>query len=196
MERMSVLDEALLARRCVISVMGAHAGEDAAVIFSRKIGDCRQVGRTFWVAKSAKARPAEVRAICSASYGYVIFVEPATPGGARPTTASDSATEYSPDRATWLPLPRGIGPVTGKMNDSATALVFDQLTTDVDHRTIDLWGYADDADSDKPLKFILGRSTACAVQKDMSRHPNRMKSRYRRIVAVARLAEPYCGWVR
>ena len=81
------------------------------------------------------------------------------------------------------------------MDDSATALVFDQLTTDVD-RTLDLWGYADDADSDRPLKFVLGLSTVCAVQKDMSEHPNRMKSRYRRIVAVARLAEPYCVWVR
>ncbi len=193
---MSLLDEALLARRCVISVIGAHAGEDEAVIFNRKTGDCSQVGRTFWVAKSAKARPAQVQAICSASHGYVIFVEPATPGGARPTRESESATEYSPDRATWLPLLTGIGPVTGQMNDSATALVFDQLTTDVDHRTLDLWGYADDADSDKPIRFILGRSTACAIQRDMSQHPDRMKSRYRRVVAVARLAEPYCVWVR
>ncbi|MDP2181789.1 MAG: hypothetical protein Q8K99_04380 [Actinomycetota bacterium] len=55
---MSLPDEALLARKCVISVMGAHAGEDAAAIFSRKISDCGEVGRTFWVAKSAKARPA------------------------------------------------------------------------------------------------------------------------------------------
>jgi hypothetical protein len=69
------------------------------------------------------------------------------------------------------------------------------LTTDVD-RTLDLWGYADGADPDKPLKFILGLSTACAVRKDMSTHPERMKSRYRRIVAVARLAEPFCVWVR
>lgn len=193
---MSVLDEALLARNCVISVMGAHAGEDASAIFSRKIGDCSEVGHTFWVAKSANARPAQVQAICRGSKGYVIFVEPATPGGARPTKESDSATEYSPDRVTWLPLPTGIGPVTGQMNDSATALVFDQLTIDVDNRTLDLWGYADGADSDKPLKFILGLSTVCAIRKDMSAHTSRMKSRHRRIVAVARLAEPYCVWVR
>jgi len=193
---MSLLDEALLARRCVISVMGAHAGEDPAAIFSRKTGDCRRVGRTFWVARSAKARPAQVQAICSASNGYVIFVEPAAVGGARATRESDSATEYSRDRATWLLLPSGIGPVTGQMDDYAAALVFDQLTTDADNRTLDLWGYADDTDSDKPLKFILGLSTVCAVQKDMSGHHKRMKSRYRRIVAVARLAEPYGVWLR
>jgi hypothetical protein len=192
---MSLLDEALRAPTCVISVMGAHAGEDAAAIFSRKISDCMETGRTFWVAKSARARPAQVQAICNSSHGYVIFVEPATPGGARPTKESVSATAYSPDRATWLPLPNKLGPVTGQMDHSATALVFDELTTDVD-RTLDLWGYADGADPDKPLKFILGLSTACAVQKDMSTHPSRMKSRYRRIVAVARLAEPYCVWVR
>ena len=81
------------------------------------------------------------------------------------------------------------------MDSSATALVFDELTTDVD-RTVDLWAYADAADSDKPVKFILGLSTACAVRKDMSAHPQRMKSRWRRVVAVARLTDPYCAWLR
>lgn len=192
---MSVHATGCYAPKCLISVIGAHAGEDAAAIFSRKISDCREIGRTFWVAKSAKARPAQVQALCDSSHGYVIFVEPATPGGARPTKEADSATAYSPDRATWLPLPSGIGPVTGQMDASATALVFDELTTGV-NRILDLWGYADGADPDKPLKFMLGLSTACAVQKDMSTHPDRMKSRYRRTMAVGRLADPYCVWVR
>ena len=104
---MPLLDEALDASECVIGVMGAHAGEDADVIFGRKIGDCETLGRTFWVVKSAKARPAQVQAICNLGRGHVIFVEPASPGGARPTTESDFATEYSSDRATWLPLPDG-----------------------------------------------------------------------------------------
>ena len=193
---MSLLDEALLAHECVISVMGGHAGEDEASIFGRKIGDCREIGRTFWVVKSPKARPAQVQAACSSSSGYVIFVEPASPGGARPTRASESATEYSRDRSSWLPLPSGIRPVTGEMAASAAALVFDRLTTDVDDRTADLWGFADATDPDQPLRFILGRSTVCAVRKDMSRHPERMKSRYRRIVGAARLVYPYCVWVR
>jgi len=42
---MSLLDEALRAPKCVISVVGPHAGEDAAAIFSRKIIDCREIGR-------------------------------------------------------------------------------------------------------------------------------------------------------
>lgn len=192
---MSLIDEALDASKCVISVMGAHAGEDSDAIFGRKIDDCEKVGRTIWVAKSAKARPAQVQAICTPGQGYVIFVEPAAPNGARPTRESVGATEYSPDRASWLPLPNGIGPVTGHMNNSAAGLVFDELTTAVG-RTIDLWEYADAADSDQPLRFGLGLSTACAVRKDMSVHPRRMKSRYRRVVAVARLTAPYCVWLR
>ncbi len=192
---MSLLDEALDASECVISVMGAHAGEDADTIFGRKIDDCESVGRTFWVAKSPKARPAQVQAVCRSGRGFVIFVEPASPGGARPTTESDAAAEYSPDRVGWLPLPGGLGPVTGQIDDSATALVFDRLATGVDG-TLDLWEYADGSNPDRPLRFTLGLSTACAVRKDTSGHPERMKSRYRRVVAVARLAEPYCVWLR
>ena len=48
---MPLLDEALRAPTCDISVVGTHADEDAAAIFSRKIRDCREIGRTFWVAK-------------------------------------------------------------------------------------------------------------------------------------------------
>lgn len=136
---MSLVDEALRASMCVISVMGAHAGEDAATIFGRKIEDCTQTGRTFWVAKSAKARPAQVQAMCNSAQGYAIFVDPATPGGARPTKETESACAYSLDHATWFPLPTGIGPVTGQIDASAAALVFDALTTDVGH-TLDLWG--------------------------------------------------------
>jgi hypothetical protein len=77
---MPLLDEALAASGCVISVMGPHAGEDADVIFGRKIDDCASVGRTFWVAKSPKARPAQVRAVCAPGWGYVIFVDPSSRG--------------------------------------------------------------------------------------------------------------------
>ena len=175
--------------------MGAHAAEDVDTIFGRKMEDCRIVGRTFWVARSAKARPAQVQAICRSGAGYAIFVEPATPGGARPTTKSDSASEYSLDGVTWSSLPCGLGPVTGQMNRHAAALVFDRLTTDVGG-VIDLWDYADGADPETPLKFKLGLSTVCAVRIGMSAHPGRMKSRYRRVVAVARLTQPYCVWLR
>lgn len=193
--KVPLLDEALSAPQCIISVMGPHAGEDAGVIFGRKIEDCHAVGRTFWVAKSAKARPGEVQALCAQGVGYVLFVEPASSGGARPTTESDAASEYSADRAGWLPLPVGIGPVTGQMDDSAAALVFQEITTEV-RGAVDLWEYADRDDADRPVRFTLGLSTVCAVRKDTSSHPDRMKSRYRAVVAVGRLAQPWCVWLR
>jgi hypothetical protein len=192
---MTLLQEALEAPWCVISVMGAHAGEDVDMIFGRKVGDCRTAGQTFWVAKSAKARPPQVQDLCASNAGYVIFVEPATPGGARPTTQAGRATEYSADRLRWFALPLGIGPVTGQINGGATALVFDRLTTDVEG-VLDLWRYADAASPDLPVRFKLGLSTICAIRQDMASHANGMKSRYRGIVAVGRLMEPYCAWVR
>jgi hypothetical protein len=99
---MTLLQEALDAPWCVISVMGAHAGEGVDVILDRKVADCQTAGQTFWVAKSAKARPGKVQELCASSAGYVIFVEPATPSGARATTKADRATEYSADRLRWL----------------------------------------------------------------------------------------------
>ncbi len=151
--------------------------------------------KTFWLMRSPKARPAQVQALCKKIPAYTIFVEPATKGGARPTTREDAAREYSEDGQLWHRLPEGISPVTGKIDTSAAALVFDMMTTAV-NGTLDLWGYGDFSDTQKPLKFILGCSTVCAIRKDMTPHPERMKSRYRGIVAVARLAEPYCVWLR
>lgn len=194
-DSVTLLDQALAAPECVISVMGDHAGEGVDAIFERKIADIRVEGRTLWVAKSAKARPIQVQSLCAAQPGYVVFVEAATRGGARPTIASDPASEYSVNGLEWLPLPAGIGPVTGKMDRSATAFVFDRLATQ-SSRILDLWQYSDRLDTSRPVRFVLGRSTMCASRANMTAHPQRMKSRFRRIVAVGVLAEPYCVWLR
>lgn len=167
---MPLLQEALAAPWCVISVMGAHAGEGVELIFDRKVADCEVAGQTFWVAKSAKARPGQVQELCASGPGYVIFIEPATPGGARPTTHADRATEYSADRLRWLALPPGIGPATGQLDRSATALVFDRLVADVEG-VLDLWRYADAASPDLPVRFKLGLSTICAVLEDTASPP-------------------------
>ena len=192
---MALLEEALKSDRCIFSVMGAHAGEGVDFIFNRKIDDIEQTGKTFWLMRSPKARPIQVQDICKSSPAYTIFVEPASKGGARPTTNNVAAKEYSADKKIWSQLPEGIGLVTGKIDSSATALVFDSMTTHVSG-TIDLWRYSDFSFEGKPLKFILGCSTVCVIQKDMSTHPERMKSRYRGIIAVAKLTEPYCVWLR
>lgn len=175
--------------------MGDHAGEGVDAIFHRKVADIKRTETTFWVIKSSKARPAQVQSLCKKTPAYTIFVEPATRGGARPTTREDAAKEYSENGQVWHRLPEGIGPVTGKIDASAAALVFDMMTILV-NGTLDLWDYGDFSDIQKPLKFMLGCSTFCAIRKKMTPHPERMISRYRGILAVARLAEPYCVWLR
>lgn len=194
-DNMTPLEAALACPQCVVSVMGDHAGEGADSIFNRKKADIDRTGRTFWLMRSPKARPSHVQGICTTVPAYTIFVEPATKAGARPTIEEDAAEEYSDDGLLWHRLPKGLSPVTGKLDTGATALVFDMITTDVSG-TLDLWGYGELSDINKPLRFILGCSTVCAARMDTKSHPERMKSRYRGIVAVARLAHPYCVWVR
>jgi len=192
---MTLLEEALAAPGCVLSVMGAHAGEDADEIFRRKIADCASLGFTFWVAKSAKARPRPVQTLCTSGGKYVVFIEPATSGGTRPTMESTRAREYSEDGVRWSTFPDGMGPVTGQMDRTAVALVLADLTIEV-RGAIDLWKYADWSNASGPVRFALGVSTICAVRQDTSGCSSRMKSRLRAAVAVARLVEPYCAWVR
>ncbi len=190
-----LLEVALVSPNCVISVMGDHAGEGADEIFNRKKADIHRVGKTFCLIRSSKARPDQVQGMCATIPAYTIFVEPATKGGARPTMAEDAAKEYSYDRALWHRLPEDLSPVTGKLDAGATALVFDMMTTDVSG-TLDLWEYGELSETPKPLRFVLGCSTVCSVRKDTKSHLEKMKSRYRGIVAVARLADPFCVWVR
>jgi hypothetical protein len=192
---MTILEEALNSSRCVISVMGEHAGESVQTIFERKAADIQRIGKTFWLIRSPKARPGQIREICKSIPSYGIFVEPASKGGARPTSDSFAAKEFSIDKKEWHHLPDGLGPVTGKMDSCAVALVFDFMTTSV-HGSLDLWEYADASDIEKPIKLGLGCSTICAVRSNMSGGLEKMKSRYRGVVAVARLAEPYGVWLR
>lgn len=192
---MTLLEAALKSPKCVVSVMGDHAGENANDIFIRKSLDIARTGVTFWLMRSPKAKPQQVRELCEQNLAYAIFIDPATKGGARPTKKEDVAIEYSDDKVRWHPLPKEITPVTGKLDRAATALLFDRMTTDVTG-TLDLWNYSEAFAVDSPLKFILGCSTVCAVKKDMESNPEGMKSRYREIVAIARLANPYCVWLR
>ena len=192
---MTLLESALTHPNCILSVIGDHAGEGTDAIFNRKIDDINRLGKTFWLMRSPKARPSQVQGICKAAPSYIIFVEPATKGGARPTKEQDAAKEYSCDRVSWSLLPKELSPVTGKLDRGAGALVFNEMTTNVTG-SLDLWGYADFSDIREPIRFILGCSTVCAIKKDMTLHPRRTKSRYRSIVAVAGLAEPYCVWLR
>ena len=139
-ESMRILEAALAVPNCVVSVMRDHAGEGADEMFNRKKADINRLGKTFWLMRSSKARPAQVQGMCATIPAYTIFVEPSTKRGARLTTAEDAAKEYSDDRILWHRLPEGLSPVTGKLDTVATALVFDMMTTD-ESETLDLWEY-------------------------------------------------------
>ena len=175
--------------------MGPHAGEPAGAIFERKMADIRRVGKTYWIIHSQGARPDTVMKMCSAAPAIAVFIEPATPGGARPATMEARADEFSEDQGKWQPFPKLLSPVTGKLDAGTTALVFDKLDV-VAGTELDLWSYADFTDTQSPVRFRLGCSTVCAIREDMSGHVERMRSRFRSIAAIARLAAPYGVWVR
>lgn len=163
-----IIQDALSARHCIVSVMGAHAGEQADEIFNRKIKDIRKINRTFWLMKSPKAKPEIVQKMCSPSTAFAVFIKPATKNGARPATREQQATIFSENGLTWNPLPKGLGPVTGKLDCKVYALIFDQMETIHESTEIDLWNYADFIFPEKPLRLIIGCSTICATKKVMN----------------------------
>lgn len=184
----------------VLSVMGPHAGEESGAIFARKIADIRDIGRTFWVIRSHKAKLDMIQTIgmsvrSGSGERFCAFLAPASPGGAVPTKTSAAATEYSTDRSKWHRLPVGISPVTGQMTKGTCALVFDQLSLH-ESAIVDLWQYADFFNRELPVKIRQGASTVGVARENTSAHPDRMKSRFRKVVSVGRLVEPFAVWLR
>ena len=183
----------------IISVMGPHAGEGENEIFKRKMSDIEVVGRTFWLIKSHKAKPNMVQAICEQAQkeGHnvpCIFIQPSA--GSTPTKTSDSAKKFSADNLVWSVLPSGLSPVTGKIDSRAYALIFNRLQ--LKQGDLDLWDYANFFKPSQPLKIMQGGSTLCALRKDTSSLPDteKIKSRFRRIVAVGNMQEPYAVWLK
>lgn len=185
---------------CLLSVMGPHAGESPEVIFTRKIDDTKNIGMTFWLIKSYRSKPNMVQDICSTALSKnqpaipCYFISPSSPSGAIPTKAAFPARQYSADGLEWNDLPKNMSPVTGAINSNAFALVFSELKTE--ELTIDLAQYADYFSQDKPLTIKQGASTVCAIKKDMTSHPDIVKSRFRRVVATGVLHKPFCVWLR
>jgi len=52
-----------------------------------------------------------------------------------------------------------------------------------------------DTNPNEPLKIMQGGSTLCALKKEND-FKNKIKSHFRKIVAVGRLASPYCVWLK
>ena len=181
----------------VISVMGPHAGESENEIFDRKIQDIINVGFTFWLMKSPKSKPELVCELCLKAKAkntvcYCVFIEPSSKGGAIPTKSASPAKEYSKDKIRWLNLPQGLSPVTGKLPSYGLVLNHLELVKD----NIDLWNYADFFNQNSPIKIIRGASTICSIKKDMSSHSSKIKSRFRKVIAIGKICEPFCVYLR
>lgn len=184
---------------CIISVIGPHAGESVERIFERKILDTKKAGKTFWFIKSHQAKPDMIQEILmKAKYENlevkVYFVEPSTQGGAIPTKTDERAKSYSKDRIKWELLSTDMGPVTGKIDASAYALVLDKL--ELSRGNLDLWEYADFFNQHKPIKILRGGSTLCAIKKTIQNPDNPVKSHIRKIVAIGRLCHPGGVWLK
>ena len=199
---MQNLKAVMMSKYAVISVMGPHAGESEVQIFRRKREDIDRIGRTFWLHKSNKAAPSLVQQLCKrakteGSDSFCIFIESSSPGGSQAAKSATPATRYSEDKIVWHDFPDGLGPVTGNLErGGAHALIFDQLDSADRIAHINLWDYADFSNQEMPLITKIGQSTVCAIKKDTNRNPQRMMSPMRRILAVGRLSEPYCVYLR
>ena len=184
----------------VISVMGAHAGETEDEIFQRKIGDIKKIGHTFWLIKSFRAKPNMIQQICQKAKKenievYCNFIEASSSKGAAPTKEASRAKSCSSNGKNWEDLPKGLSPVTGKIDRSAYALVFNQLEL-VHAKRIDLWDYANYFEQDHPVRISQGGSTLCGVKKDMKTHTNKIKAHIRKVIALGRLCDPFCVWLK
>jgi len=81
---------------------------------------------------------------------------------------------------------------------SAYAMVFDEFDLGFTSTPmfVDLWDYSILANPGRAIKFILGQSTTCCENISSRDDLGKMKSHTRRIVAVARMADPFAVWVR
>lgn len=70
-----------------------------------------------------------------------------------------------------------------------------ECISSLERPTISLWNYSISNESSQPLRLRLGASTTCAFRLDTSHASQRIKSPYREVLAVGRLAYPYCVWI-
>ena len=137
----------------------------------------------------SKARPPQVRSLANDGILLLSISRPAAKGCARPTTRirCKNARDGKYASVSWW-----LNPVTGKLDGSAAALVFDMMSTDVSG-ALDLWDYADARTLQSPeCHTRMFNGVRCAKEYEIT--SRRMKSRIVKLSQSARLANPYCVW--
>lgn len=182
----------------VISVVGIHANEGIDHIFARKIEEISRSGKTYWAYRSALANPKTVqefglRAVKEKSTVACLFIEASGPGAARPTRGSEKALLLSLNKERWDKIPDN-NLITGS-GRSSFALVLNKIDL-MDNAHIDLWEYSRKDNPGEAIRMMLGSSTICSVKHSSEKDGSKMKSRYRRLLAVGRLTYPYGVWLK
>lgn len=181
------------AKYSVISVVGAHAGEDLTAILARKQSELAAAGAAHWLLHSSRARVPDVqslgaRAAREGERVAVYFIGAATKGGAQPTSIANAARELSLDGAVWEQVPAGTR-VTGRITPSATAIVLSSI--EPASGELDLWDFSD-RKTGQPVRPRLGASTICCLRAPA---PG-LASRFRPLLAIGYLADPFARFVR
>lgn len=179
----------------IITVVGFHAGEALASIFSRKQKEIQNDGKTYWLLKSFKVKNDQIQEMCKQAKKehqdvYCLFISASVKNGAKPTLHDSLVKQISEDNIGWAVLPEGIK-ITGKIDKQTTALVLDELEIVTNPIIIDLWKFSEFLTSN-PVKLQLGASTICVINIPSVG----MKSRSRNIIAWGKLKFPYAVWVK
>lgn len=187
-----------ITKYCIISVIGTHAGESINKIFTRKIKEIKDTGVSFWLYRSHNAKPDLVNRMIRASDDKSVkcYFITASRGikGARPTISADVAKEFSDNGKDWCGLPNKIK-VTGKIQ-KAYALVFNSIIFPKSKIYIDLRYYNFFQKLHEPIKMRSGASTICAIKLQEQNKMGYIGSYKREIIAIGKLAKPYCVWLR
>jgi len=168
-------------------------------LLSKKILDLNKTGKSYWFINTTYPLREDIQNICQKNELYIIFIEPASNNMPRmlrsPIEDEDIANYYSADGQNWKSIPSDFSPITGKIREKTTVILFENLITEIGLE-IDLWDYAVYRNDTIPLRFRLGFSSFCATKKDMSSHPGRMGLHLRKILAIAKIAAPFAVWVK
>jgi len=182
--------------KSIISVVGAHGGDELDRILDKKIQDIEMVGFAFWMTRSVSIRP---ETICPLREIDCCFISASGSskkhpyGNAKPAVTSEIALEYSVDMKSWVDIPEFFT-ITGKLSDGlGRAMVINELER-CDNMEIDLWKWSSYLRHEVPLNFRPWNSSIPSINVPPSTLGP--KARTRRVIARARLCYPFCVWLR
>jgi len=196
------IEEALDAKYLIVSIMGPHAHDTPDAIFDIKQRQIETFHKCYWLHHSAYAKPETVRMLCAEArqigqLPHCVLITPSSPHAARDTKSSAGAREFSVDRI-WPgeAIPEGLRPTGVGKRPVSYALVFDRLAVFSKEKrlSLDLREYS----RFEPLGLAIdprNHGTVCAVHEG-PRSSIELKTPVRNAWAVARLTDPFAGFVR